>query len=287
LSPEDEVERLRLLALHDRLLRGPDEVGDAVEVTRLGPLWLARMPEHGFVTYRDLGGLRGAELVDLVASTVAHYAALRLSFEWKTRGHDDAADELDAVLRQAGLVPDPAETVMIGEPGMLGTAPDLPAGLVLRRAGTDGHDLAEDVAAAGRLYRAVFPRHRPDYDQSLLDRLREQGDAIQLWLVVDGESAVCAGRVDISGRVAGLWGGATSAAWRGRGIYRALTAARCDAAAEQGCTVVYAECTSFSQPILQRAGLRAVTTTTPYLWEVPTPDAGQDSASARETQESA
>jgi len=36
-----------------------------------------------------------------------------------------------------------------------------------------------------------------------------------------------------------------------------------------GAELVYAECTEFSRPILERAGLVAVTTTTPYLWRRP------------------
>ena len=73
--------------------------------------------------------------------------------------------------------------------------------------------------------------------------------------------------MDLAPPVASLFGGATAPAWRGRGIYRALTAARAQAAAQAGCELIYAECTLFSRPILERAGLRAITTTTPYLWQ--------------------
>lgn len=47
--------------------------------------------------------------------------------------------------------------------------------------------------------------------------------------------------------------GGTLPEWRGRGIYRALTAARTRAA--------------LSRPILERGGLVAVTTTTLYVCE--------------------
>lgn len=36
-----------------------------------------------------------------------------------------------------------------------------------------------------------------------------------------------------------------------------------------GAQLIYAECTAFSRPILARAGLIAVTTTTPYVWRRP------------------
>lgn len=264
LGSDPGIERLR--TLHDQLLRGPAELRGADEVVALGPVWLARFADHGLVTYRDLGGMAGMELRSLVAEVVAHFAGRGLPFEWKTRSHDVGEAELEATLRAAGLQPEPTETVMIGEPGMLCGSTSLPAGLVLRRAGAEGHELADDVAAAGRLYAAVFPAHRPDYDQSLLDRLRAQADDVQLWLVTDERAVVAAGRLDVNGAVAGLWGGATDAKWRGRGLYRALTAARCAVAAERECSVVYAECTEYSRPILQRSGLQPVTTTTPFVW---------------------
>jgi hypothetical protein len=65
---------------------------------------------------------------------------------------------------------------------------------------------------------------------------------------------------------AGLWGGATLAAWRGRGIYRALTAARASSALRLGRTLLHSDSTEFSRPILQRSGLVQVSTTTPYHW---------------------
>ena len=69
--------------------------------------------------------------------------------------------------------------------------------------------------------------------------------------------------------VAGLWGGATREQWRGRGIYRALTAARARAALALGKTLVNSDSTEYSRPILERSGLVKVSTTTPYEWRRP------------------
>lgn len=65
---------------------------------------------------------------------------------------------------------------------------------------------------------------------------------------------------------AGIWGGATRPEWRGRGIYRALTAARARSALRAGKTLIHSDSTAYSHPILQRAGLIRVSTTTPYVW---------------------
>lgn len=65
---------------------------------------------------------------------------------------------------------------------------------------------------------------------------------------------------------AGIWGGATREQWRGRGIYRALTAARARAALSLGKTLIHSDSTEYSRPILERYGLVRVSTTTPYRW---------------------
>ena len=66
---------------------------------------------------------------------------------------------------------------------------------------------------------------------------------------------------------AGLWGGATHPDWRGRGLYRALTAARARHAHGLGVRFLYVEWSPMSQPILERSGLSRITTTTPYVWQ--------------------
>ena len=79
---------------------------------------------------------------------------------------------------------------------------------------------------------------------------------------------VTAGRLEPVARsdFAGIWGGATRAEWRGRGIYRAVTAARARSAIARGKTLIHSDSTAYSRPILERSGFMAVSTTTPYNW---------------------
>lgn len=79
---------------------------------------------------------------------------------------------------------------------------------------------------------------------------------------------VSAGRLEpVSGTdFAGSWGGATRAEWRGRGIYRVLTAARARSALRMGKTLIHSDSTAYSRPVLQRSGLVRVSTTTSYHW---------------------
>lgn len=266
MSPAPDPDAARLLAAHDRLLRGAREVASAVQHAHLGPLWLGDFAGYGMVSYRG-EDLAGADLRQLIATSIDWFTEHGVAeFEWKTRGHDELP-ELDAALRAAGFAPDPVEVVMIGEPAMLANPAPLPAPLQLRQAGAGEASLADDVFAVEALHSAVFGRHGPDRAERTIEILTEHPESMQLWLVAEGDCAICAGRVDLEPPVAGLFGGATAPQWRGRGIYRTLTAARAQSAAAVGCELIYAECTPYSRPILERAGLRAITTTTPYLWQ--------------------
>ncbi|HML51287.1 MAG TPA: hypothetical protein PKD84_07740 [Propionicimonas sp.] len=259
-----------LLVAHDRLLRGDPEVIGADDLVVEEGLWLAVFGEDGFVTHRALGELTIAALDTLVSRVIAHFGARSVSqFEWKTRSHDVGNDSLVAALLRADLAPEPVETVMIGETAKLMTPVAVPESLVLRKAGTGGHDLSDDVEAVDALHAAVFEHHQSRFSERLMAELTERPDLRELWLVSDGVQAISAGRVEFSGPVAGLFGGATLPQWRGRGLYRAMTASRAASAARAGCELMYAECTPFSEPILRSAGLRAITTTTPYLWRRP------------------
>ena len=105
-----------LLAAYDAQLRGEAEVATAEGVERHGPLvWGWFGSGRGFVTYRDLGGARGADLRALVEATAERYQqdpAVH-SVEWKTRGHDHAAGLHDLRVEH-GFVPAEPESVMIG-----------------------------------------------------------------------------------------------------------------------------------------------------------------------------
>jgi hypothetical protein len=91
---------------------------------------------------------------------------------------------------------------------------------------------------------------------------------MELWAAEADGRFVCGGRLEpVPGTAfVGIWGGATLEAYRGRGIYRAVTAARARSALAQGKTLVHSDSTEYSRPILERAGLVKVSTTTPYNW---------------------
>ena len=71
--------------------------------------------------------------------------------------------------------------------------------------------------------------------EALLRRL-SRDDGMELWVAEADDQVVSAGRLEpVAGTdFAGIWGGSTLKEWRGRGIYRAMTAARARSALRIG-----------------------------------------------------
>jgi hypothetical protein len=269
---DTEVPRAQLLlAAYDEQLRTDAETPSAIAVERLGPLRLVTFAGgRGFVTYRDLGGADAAQIRDLVGAALAHYrsdpAIERV--EWKTRGHD-LAPGLHEALVAAGFQPDETESIMIGEVRALAgdlarpADADLPEGVTLRRVTEEA-----DVRAMSAMQDEAFGEEPSVAMADAVLRRLALADGMELWVVEAEGRVVSAGRLEpVAGtEFAGIWGGATRAEWRGRGLYRALTAARARSALAAGKTLVHSDSTEYSRPILERSGLLKVSTTTPYRW---------------------
>jgi hypothetical protein len=259
-----------LRAAYDDQLRTDAEMARATEVVREGPLLWAVFDHGGFVSYRDLAGVEGEALDELIDRTVRHFRDETdvASFEWKSRGHDRPAD-LGARLVAHGLVAEPVETVMIGEASLLAVDVPLeptPEGPVVVRRIVEGDAAADDLSRMLAAQEAVFGGGRGPSLASALAEL--EFGASEFWIAEVGDRVVCGGRLTpvVGTDFAGIWGGSTLPEFRGRGIYRALVAARARSAVERGIRFIHSDCTDMSRPILERSGLRRVTTTTPYVW---------------------
>jgi GNAT superfamily N-acetyltransferase len=158
--------------------------------------------------------------------------------EWKLYGHDP--DGLAERLLAAGLVPEDEETVLVAE------AASIPPTIV---------ETANDTGAYLDLAAQVFGR-----------RFGLSRTAVAVVALVDGEP-VSGGRVDLEpGKdFAGLFGGCTLPAFRGRGLYRATVAERARIARERGYRWLFVDALPTSRPILERLGFERLTTTTPYV----------------------
>ena len=151
-------------------------------------------------------------------------------FEWKLHGHDLPAD-LPERLRAAGFEPEELETIVIAPVDGVAGEPVLPDGVSLREV-TGGPTSTGSRA----LEEAVW-------DEAATAWL---ADSLEAELALIPTRSASSSPRPATGRLlrldpvrggtdfATLWGGATLAAWRGRGIYRATVPYRANLAAERG-----------------------------------------------------
>lgn len=254
-----------LLAAYDAQLRAriPDRMPDGVRAERDGPIVrFTGLSGGGFVLYRDLGGLQGAELDALIARQVRAFAARGERFEWKYHGHDRPADLPDR-LRAAGFVPEDEETIVAARVADIAAPLVLPHGVALRE--VTGRVDFERIAT---LEHAVWNEDQGNLVEMFEGERAADPDSIAIVVAEATDEVVCAAwiRFEHGTAFATLWGGATLPAWRGRGIYRATVAYRAALAAERGFRLLEVDASSDSRPILERLGFTALTTTTPYVW---------------------
>jgi GNAT superfamily N-acetyltransferase len=217
---------------------------------------------HGcFVEWSDLDE---ATADAAIAEQVSHYGGLGRRFEWKTYGHDRPPD-LPARLLRAGFVAQEQEALVIGPVTAVvaacAAAPP-PSGVVVRTV-TDA-----DWAGIAQLHSTVWGRESDDWVKGLIDEVAAVPATISVFVADAGGLIVSAGwiRFHEGTEFASLWGGSTLPHWRRRGIYRALVGRRADLAVARGYRFLQVDASPDSRPILERLGLRVLSSTTPYVW---------------------
>jgi len=272
-----------LLRAYDEQMRsGSGVLAPGVKEERDGPLRRVVGQFRGFVEGPADLGVDGAALDALIARQRDYFAARGEAVEWKTRAHDRPAG-LTTRLRAAGFVSEDEETVLVGVAEDLAGTPVLPDGIQVRIVTDD-----EDMRRIAAMESEVWGQDWSWLAEDLIGRAAAEPPNITVFVAETTEAVagtpeavartpeavvVCAAwLVSYRGtEFAGLWGGSTLAPWRGRGIYRALVAARARLAVSRGIRFLQVDASPDSAPILRRLGLRAITTTSPYTWTPPSP----------------
>jgi GNAT superfamily N-acetyltransferase len=198
-----------------------------------------------------------------IAAQIAYFRGMGHSFEWKLYDYDPPPD-LGARLAAHRLVPEEPETMVV-----LDTAEAPPA--LLAPVTADIRPITDEVGlrALIQLEETVWKEDRGWLETSLRDEMALTPDDLRLYMAyVDGVPASVAWiRFHPGQQFAGLWGGSTLPAYRGRGLYTALVAVRLRDAQAQGVRFLTVDASPMSRPILERLGFRVIAVTTPYAWE--------------------
>lgn len=256
-APVDLNERASVLTLLDRRLRreapGAERAGDIVRHSGADGDW------SGVVWSRLTPRTADAA----IAGQIRYFCDRGRAFEWKLYSYDEPRD-LGSRLLAAGFTREPDETVMAGEVARLATDVQLPDGVRLERVtGPAGVDLVAEV------HEQAFGTDSTRLREQLLAQLARDEDTLDVILAMAGDRPVSSARMELypGTGFAGLWGGGTLAAWRGRGIYRALVAHRARIAAARGVRHLQVDASEESRPILERLGFTTLCTTTPYVYQ--------------------
>jgi len=238
----------RFEAVYPRYRR--EETGKLVRMLSLDP------DGHNCVIHSRLAETEADAAIE---GELGYFRALGKGFEWKLYSHDRPAD-LKARLAAHGFKIGEDEAVMALE------LADLPAELAKEHA----HDVRKVIDEAGiRAYSKVnalaWPEDSDTWVKSIVRTLREAPERMSVWVAyVEGEP-VCAARVDFPERspFASVWGGATLAPFRKRGIYTAILAARVKEAISRGYRFLTIDASPMSRPIVERQGFRLLAVSNP------------------------
>lgn len=198
----------------------------------------------------------------VIEEQVGHYRALGVGFEWKVYGHDRPGDLVQRLVRQ-GFTAGPKEAVLV---------------LDLRDPPQWAREWAVHVIRIDRLDQVPLFRDAAeeifgkDYGvtSGQLERAIRAGSTQHRAYVamVDGVAAGIGRLYTHPGSAfGGLYGGGTRAAFRGRGLYRAVVAVRARDAAELGARFLIVDALPTSRPILERLGFVHVADTWPCEWK--------------------
>jgi len=254
------MDRAALLSAFDATMRAdpPPEAGVARVSAPYGTGRVLRtVGAYNFIGWWELSPdvMAGA-----AEGEAAYFRGLGQEAEWKVFSHDGPPG-LAGALARAGFVADDPETFLAldldqGEPPAPATD-----GFTVRRV-TDKAGI-EDLASANA---AAFGRAEPWRVDALVPRLGDGSVALYVAYADDGRP-ISSGRLELApGRpFAGLYGGGTDPAFRGRGVYRALVAARAAEARRLGVRYLTVDARETSRPILQRLGFTPLATITAWM----------------------
>lgn len=219
--------------------------------------------DYGFITYTKPAPF---DIPQEIATQVAECRPHCQVLEWKVYSFDPLFQQTSAALEAAGFSQGEEEFLLVYD-----LTAHQPADLRYRS--LDIRCLATKAAIeeAVGLQNAIFGEKTSVTPARLLDnqeaRKRDPSIAIDdLYAVYLEDGPVAVSRLSHypASPFAGMWGGGTLAAHRGKGYYAAMVNARADAAIALGKKYLMIEAASTSRPIVEKLGFQLLGSTWPW-----------------------
>jgi GNAT superfamily N-acetyltransferase len=213
---------------------------------------LVRFPDHFANLLELVRCVPRRPLPEVVDEVIDRARGFGLSsFVWRVRL--DSPPGLEQLLIERGGTID--ETLDVFALDLTAGVPDLGSPEVELRWTTDAQTMHDALALGVAIFGGTMPAEKESYRGAARDAVGLRvGRGGSLVAYVDG-TPVGTGGISSRGPAAGLWGGAVLEDFRGRGIYRALLAARLEYAAANSMTMALVKGrVETSGPILRRAG---------------------------------
>jgi GNAT superfamily N-acetyltransferase len=204
------------------------------------------------------------EIEAVIDGEIEYFENLHREFEWKVYSHDKPPSLL-AELRRRGFQIGEEEALMIRdirEPTTSSTSSPTPGITVMPVADAQGVNDFVAVEAA------IWPASEKMRDQ-LLATLNDPAQRNLAFVAYENRIPIGCGRVTIppKSRFAGFWGGAVLPSFRGKGVYRALLAARIQHVLRfESIQFLRVDALPTSRPILEKYGFRQIASTWPAEW---------------------
>jgi hypothetical protein len=205
-----------------------------------------------------------ANNADAVIEEQAEYFRRRgASVEWKAFAHDGPTD-LIRRLGAHGFEIGPEETVLVLD------LQERPAWIGDSTFRVHSVRTMDEVDLYRRIATEIFQKDYRLTARELASAIRGGSTEHVGYIAYDGAVAASIGRLYThrQSEFGGLYGGATLEAHRGRGLYRAVVAARARDALEHGVQYLIVDALPTSHPILEQLGFVPLTTTWPCTLKV-------------------
>lgn len=251
-----------LLALYDQELRR--EISYSGMRREVTPSVIRHISQRGDEATILFSWLDAASADATIREQIAYFAELGLAFEWKAFAHDAPPDLTERLAAHGFEIETPPDAIMALD---LQAAPGFLFAPIT-------HDLRQiddpaQMPSVITVQEAVWGQSRAWLAERLAADLAADPTQLSVYVAyVDGVAASSAWIYFHPGtHFASLWGGSTLAAYRKRGLYRALLAVRAQLAHARGVRFLTVDASPMSRPILETCGFQLLTHAHACLWQ--------------------